>query len=85
MADQESGLVVTPIPPLVDVLSIKEREKGAPLTEAEVLDIRDKAVCVALPASERAAMDKARGYADLDPDNVWEHWQEVRQLPSQDG
>jgi len=84
MVEHNARLVVTPVPALVEVLLFKEREKGSPLTEAEVVEIRDKAVCIALPLSERIAMDEARGYADLDPENAWEQWQEVRRQHSQD-
>lgn len=78
MVEQDARLVITPVPALVDVLMLKEKEKGSPLTEAEVVEIRDKAVCIALPLSERVKMDEVRGHADLDPDNVWKQWQEIR-------
>ncbi len=78
MSKDDAELVITPIPALIDLLSIKEREKGSPLTEAEVLEIRDTAVCIALSRARRIAMDEARGYADLDPGSIWEQWQAVR-------
>ncbi|WP_421203803.1 hypothetical protein [Aeromonas enteropelogenes] len=34
---KEEGLVPTPIPALIVILLNKEREKGYPLTEAEVI------------------------------------------------
>ena len=72
-------LVPTPIPALVEVLALKEREKGAPLTEEEVIGIRDNAVCMMLPISAAHNMVEARGYSDLDPEFIWEQWQDVRQ------
>ena len=78
MEERDADLVITPVPALIDILILKEREKGSPLTEAEVADIRDKATCIALPRSDRTAMDIARGYADLDPENAWEQWKQVR-------
>ena len=84
MVEGSTHLVATPVPALVDLLTLKEREKGSALTEAEVVEIRDKAVCMMLPVSERIAMDQARGYADLDPKNVWEQWQAVRQKRSRE-
>jgi hypothetical protein len=71
-------LAPTPIPPLVQLLSLMERKKGAPLTEEEVLEIRDKAVCMMLPPWAVQKMAESRGYLDIDPDFVWEQWQEVR-------
>jgi len=76
MTDQPLDIV--PIPALVAVLHAKEREKGEPLTEAEVLEIRDKAVCMAVPRDVHLQMIEKRGYYDLNPENVWIDWQEAR-------
>lgn len=85
MVEHDEPLVVTPVPALVDILLAMEREKGSRLTEAEVTETRDRAVCIMLPLSERAAMDEARGYADVDPEKAWEQWQAIRQHHSEDG
>lgn len=77
MADDEE-LVLAFIPALVAVLLAAEREAGRPLTEAEVLDIRDGATCIAVRPEAMAAMAAERGYDDLDPELVWEQWQEAR-------
>ena len=71
-------LVSVFIPPLVAVLHHEETAKGEPLTEDEVIAIRDKAVCITMKYSQAQAMESKRGYPDLDPDNVWEEWQAVR-------
>src|SRR5215204_4255459 len=71
-------IVPTPIPALVQMLGLKEREKGMPLTEEEVIDIRDNAVCMMLPISAARKMAEARWFPDLDPEFVWEQWQDVR-------
>lgn len=76
--EQDGPLVPTPIPALVAILLNKEREKGSPLTESEVLEIRDNAVCMMLPLSKKQEMEEARGYPDIDPEFAWEHWQEAR-------
>jgi hypothetical protein len=73
-APSPEPLVITPMPPLVVLLVHLEKEKGAPLTEAEVIEARDKAVCVALPAARADAIAQARGYRDLDLENVWADW-----------
>ena len=81
----EEPLIATPIPALVAILLNREKAKGSPLTKEEVEDIRDNAVCIMLPVSERKAMDEARGYADIDLDSAWAHWQEVRKQLEQNG
>lgn len=70
-----SDLVPEFIPALIVVLTHAEQQKGAPLTEAEVLEIRDNATCMMSPRSMAQAMAEKRGYADLDPENVWAEWQ----------
>jgi hypothetical protein len=67
------------IPALVALLANKEETKGQPLTEAEVLDIRDKAACVMVPVSTMPAMIETRGYEDINPDRAWTEWQVVRE------
>ena len=80
MADEPLDIV--PMPPLVDVLMIKEKEKmegvGVPLTEAEVLEIRDNAISIALPRSVHVELVNKRGYRDIDPNSVWSEWQLLR-------
>ena len=50
--EPKERLVPTPIPALVAILLNKEREKGSPLTEDEVLEIRDNAVCMMLQSQQ---------------------------------
>jgi hypothetical protein len=68
--------------PLVMLLAARERQKGSPLTEAEVLEVRDGAACTQMPLSEAerfyAALDAQMPIPRLDPDRVWEQWQAVR-------
>jgi hypothetical protein len=64
--------------PLVDVLRALERKNGRPLTEAEVRDVRDHATFIALTPSNAKALAQRRGYADLDPERIWEEWQARR-------
>lgn len=75
---KEEYLFIVPVPSLVAVLLNKERAKGSALTEEEVLSIRDNCRCIAMPASAKLAVEDGRGYDDLDPENVWEEWQEAR-------
>lgn len=77
MTDED--LVIVPIPPLVTVLLSQERAKGSPLTEAEVLQIRDGVICMTMRVSAARKLAEERGYDDIDPENVWEEWQAVRE------
>jgi hypothetical protein len=73
------------IPALVVLLADAERRKGSPLTEPEVLEIRDKGACMMMQVEHAIALDEKRGYNDIDPERVWEQWQEARsQLAGQD-
>ncbi len=74
----EDDLVIDFSPPLIAVLLAAERSKGGPLTEEEVLDIRDGATCIRVPRRLAEATAEQRGYADLDPERCWEQWQAVR-------
>jgi hypothetical protein len=72
--EADEPLVPTPIPALGILLLGLEKEKGSPLTEAEVLEARDSCVCMMLPVSKRIALAESRGYEDIDPGNCWEEW-----------
>jgi hypothetical protein len=71
-------LVPVPIPALGVLLLNLEKQKGAPLSEQEVLQARDKAVCMMLPLSKKRLMDEKRGYEDINPENAWSEWQAFR-------
>lgn len=77
-AEPDGDQVLVPIPALVVILQRAETLKGAPLVEDEVLHIRDEAVCMAMSAAMRAKLEEKRGYADVDPENVWHGWQVAR-------
>jgi hypothetical protein len=77
MTDDE--LVPTFIPSLVALLCHDEKARAAPLTREEVLAIRDNGVCIMLPRSQAAKLAESRGYDDIDPEQVWEQWQVVRE------
>jgi hypothetical protein len=74
----ERKLVLTFIPALITVLLNQEERNGSPLTEQEVLEIRDKAIAVALPTEVALQIAESRGYQDIDPDHCWEQWQRAR-------
>lgn len=75
--------MIVAIPALVAILLNHEKQKGSPLTEQEVLDIRDKAVCMTMPPDVAAEVAEKRGYDDISLDHPWEGWQAIR--PSLEG
>jgi hypothetical protein len=64
------------IPALIVLLAHLEKESGRPLTEGEVLSIRDNGTCVMMPTSKAIELDTSRGYNDIDPEKCWEQWLE---------
>jgi hypothetical protein len=70
------------IPPLAMVLGGAEREKGRPLSEREVLTIRDRSIAVMLRPEAAAEMAASRGYRDIDPEDCWADWHRLRALLS---
>ena len=74
----DDDLILTPVPSLVATLLNKETEKGGPLTQEEVMAIRDGCHCIAMPAPAHRKMEESRGYRDIDPENVWDEWQIAR-------
>ena len=75
----DDPLVPVFIPALVSILLRAEREYGSPLSREQVLAIRDKCAVIMLPEKQAAMMAEQRGYDDIDPEQAWEQWQEVRQ------
>ncbi len=67
------GLLFTPS--LLSLVATAERAKGSPLTEAEVVAIRDRAAGLFMPADAVQQVEERRGYPDLDPDTCWLQWQ----------
>jgi hypothetical protein len=76
--DGDGALVPWFIPSLVSTLLRREREKNSPLTEPEVLEIRDQSLVVMVPASKLGELVEARGYADIDREQCWSEWQVAR-------
>jgi hypothetical protein len=70
MSDSEK-LVIYPMPSLVSTLLNREQAKGSPLTEAEVLQIRNDCPSVAVPIDVVPKIVAERGYKDIDPENCW--------------
>jgi len=45
--------------------------------------IRDKAACVMMERGDAQQLERSRGYADLEPELVWEQWQVMRKNTGQ--
>lgn len=75
---KDKKLVPVFMPSLSAILVNAEDMKGDPLDENEVLAIRDKASCIMMEVDHAEAMDKSRGYSDIDPENCWYDWQMLR-------
>lgn len=75
---EDVELIPVPVPALVAVLLNKEKQKGSPLTESEVNEIRDSAACIMMPISAVQTMEESRGYSDIDPEYAWKQWQQAR-------
>jgi hypothetical protein len=73
-AEPDEELVPVPIPPLGVLLLELEKQKGSPLTEAEVLDARDNCVCMMMRVSDQRGLEEKRGFRDIDPENCWAEW-----------
>lgn len=78
MMSENDDLIIYPVPSLVATLLNRERTKGSPLTEEEVIQIRDTCPAIAMPPDVARKVDESRGYLDIDPENCWEEWQRVR-------
>lgn len=76
--DGKPAMAMVFTPSLVSLIARAERLKGSPLTEAEALEVRNKAIGLVMPAEASAHIAQRRGYVDLDPDQCWEQWRAVR-------
>lgn len=79
MQEQEDFIFVF-IPSLVAVLVSEEEKKGFPLTEDDVIHIRDKTLGMNIPRSALPPLEEGRGYTDIDPENCWIEWCEYRNV-----
>lgn len=67
-------MVLTFVPALIVLLEAGKNMAGRQLTKIEVEEIRDNATVINLPIEVAQAIVNKRGYADIDPDNVWDEW-----------
>jgi hypothetical protein len=75
---ESSELVPTPIPSLSALLRAAEDSQQRSLSEAEVEALVGECACVARAPRDVAALERSRGYADIEPELAWKQWQIVR-------
>jgi len=71
-------LVPTIMPSLVALLLATERSEGRPLTQHEVEKLVSNSTSIAMEPKDVRALERTRGYADIEPELAWEQWQIVR-------
>ncbi len=77
MAEQRREIPVF-VPPLAAILLRAEELKQSPLTQEEVLRIRDEARTTMMRSEIVAQLQISRGYRDIDPSNCWNDWLTLR-------
>jgi hypothetical protein len=69
--------------PLAALLMAREKEKGAPLTQEEVLAVRNSTPCKVMSPMQAAqfneSLHKQHHLPFIDPHDCWQQWQTVRQ------
>ncbi len=71
-------LIPTIVPTLVSQLSAAERSKGRALTRPEVERLVSESPAITLKPRTAQAMERSRGYADIEPQLAWDQWQIAR-------
>lgn len=66
------------MPTLHALLTALEARNGNPLTRKQVEAARDDGACITMEPRDAQKLERSRGYADLDPELVWDQWQLVR-------
>lgn len=76
--------VVDPVPVIIPalsaILSAEEKRLGRALVRDEVETIVKKSQAIALPLADAIALERSRGYADIDPELAWAQWSIVRAM-----
>jgi len=75
---QPSELSLVFMPSLAATLMAAERDQGRPLTRLEVANIVSSSPVVAMTPTDALAVERSRGYADIEPERAWDQWQIVR-------
>lgn len=76
--DDSDDVEIVFIPSLSALLLRAEQLNKGELTREQVEKIRDEASVVALPRDTVRALEKSRGYKDIDPERAWGQWKVLR-------
>lgn len=77
-ASVERGLIPVFVPSLAATLLNADKTGTNPLTERDAIAIRDRCPCIMLAPATAAAMEERRGYADMNPDNCWQEFLQLK-------
>jgi hypothetical protein len=66
------------IPSLSALLTAAESSQGRALTRVEVGELVSAGAVIAMTQADALALERSRGYADIEPELAWEQWQIVR-------
>jgi hypothetical protein len=72
------ALTPVPIPSLVATLAALERKNGHPLSRDQVRALVEQSPVIAMERADAIALEKRRGYADVEPELAWAQWQILR-------
>ena len=82
VSQDEQPKVKVYLNPLHAMLHAAEKQKGAPLTKTEVLQVRDTTVAVEMTSEQAnrfyASLDAQVEVHRMNPERIWEEWQEIR-------
>ena len=67
------------MPTLMSQLLAAERSRGRPLEQGEVEKLVGRAPAISMKIQDASAMERSRGYADIEPELAWSQWQMVRE------
>lgn len=75
---QATKLAIVFMPALAALLQAQEEQAGTPLDRDEVARLTHQAACITMTHEDARALERKRGYADLDPELAWEQWSVLR-------
>lgn len=78
-----SVMMAAVAPRIFSILLAAEREKGR-LGQAAVEQIADRCAAIAMSVGDAIALERSRGYADLEPRRAWAQWQLAQMLRAPD-
>lgn len=67
------------MPPLLVLLAVREQQEERALTEPEVDDIVANAAAVTMDAADARAIERERGFVDINPRRAWAQWSQLRE------